>query len=390
MSLQFTLDGVTIETFDEIYDSLATQLKAIYGSDINLDQDTPDGQRLGIIAKLVLDGQSFGQLLYSQLDVDFSFGTFQDVICKIAGVYRNPATLSQVDLTVTTDRDLTIEAGYIVEDTNGQRWQTQSNSSLTTGANTVTVFSQDFGPIEAAIGTVTTPITIVLGVISITNPAAATVGVDEETDEDLRIKRNRSLENPAYSTVGAIAAKLFNLSGVTDLQIYENATNTFDATLSLNGHSIWAVIEGGEVADIAEVFAKNKTGGTGLKGSVTGTYIENITKPDGSTLGIPHNYFFDRPSTTELYVRLDATRRNPTQAIDTDLIKQKISQSTFNIADDADASLLYAEGYKAGDNFVLYNLEVSDDNTVWVDTKIDGGFDSKFNINVANVTVTEV
>ena len=51
MPLEFTPDGVEIETFDEIYNRVAQGLKDIYGADIDLSQETPDGQRVGIIVK---------------------------------------------------------------------------------------------------------------------------------------------------------------------------------------------------------------------------------------------------------------------------------------------------------------------------------------------------
>lgn len=390
MPLQFTADGVEIETFDEIYNRVADGLKNIYGADINLAQESPDGQRVGIIVKEIQDGQSFGQLLYSQLDVDFSFGTFQDVIAKIAGVFRRPASLSQADINLISDRILTLEAGYTIEDDNGQKWLTDSDNSIVAGSNTITVFAEQFGAISAAANTINTPVSIVLGVTSVTNPLDAVVGVDEESDPELRVKRNESVENPAYSTLGSIVAKVYGLSGVTDVDYYENDTDVFDATLSLNGHHIWLIIEGGEIADIAEVFAKNKTGGTGTKGSTTGTFTETITKADGSTFTITHSYKFDRPTETPLYVQLDAKRRDPAQPIDTALIAQKIAERKFTISEDADASSLYADAYQAGTNFILSSLEVSDDNVTFTDMSIDATAGNKFTLDVSNITVTEI
>ena len=390
MPLQFTADGVEIETFDEIYNRVAEGLKSIYGADIDLRQESPDGQRVGIIVKEILDGQSFGQLLYSQLDVDFNFGTFQDVIAKIAGVFRRPASLSQADIDLVSDRVLNLDAGYTIEDDNGQKWLTDSDNSIVAGNNTITVFAEKFGAIAATANTITTPISIVLGVISVTNPLEAVVGSDEESDPELRVKRNKSVENPAYSTFGSIFAKLANLSGVTDIDGYENDSVSYDSILNLTAHSMWFIIEGGEIADIAEVFAKNKTGGTPLKGATTGTYDEVIEKPDGSIFTQVHTYRFDRPIEVDLYVKVDAKRRFPSQPIDTALIAQKIAEREFTISEDADASALYADGYQAGTNFVLSGLEVSDDNATFTDMSIDAIAGNKFILDVSNVIVTEI
>jgi uncharacterized phage protein gp47/JayE len=389
MALEFTADGITVDTFDDIYNRLADGLKAIYGADIDLSQETPDGQRVGILAKEILDGQSFGALLYSQLDIDFSFGTFQDVIGKIAGVFRSPAQRSQADIDLQADRDFTLLANYTIQDDNGQRWLTDSDNAISSGSNTITVFAETFGDIQATAGTIVTPVTITLGVISVTNPLDAIVGVDEESDEDLRIKRNKSLENPAYSTLGAILAKMGALEGVTDFAGYENNTAITDA-IGVDGHSIWVIVEGGEVADIAEVFAKQKTGGTGMKGAVTATYPEEIPRPDGSTFTLNRDYLFDRPTEVPLYVNMNVTARTLGQAIDIDLIKTKVSERTYLIGGGADASSLYADAYSAGTNFILYDLEISDDNITFVATTIVSGFDSKFTIDTANITITEI
>ncbi|OQY25514.1 MAG: hypothetical protein B6244_14960 [Candidatus Cloacimonetes bacterium 4572_55] len=65
MSLEFTPDGIKIQTYEEIFDFLAEGYRAIYGVDINLDQDSPDGQRVGIEAKARLDIQTFALALYN-------------------------------------------------------------------------------------------------------------------------------------------------------------------------------------------------------------------------------------------------------------------------------------------------------------------------------------
>ena len=389
MALEFTPEGVTIDTFDDIYNRLADGIKGIYGADIDLSQNTPDGQRLGIIAKEILDGQSFGALLYSQLDVDFSFGSFQDVICKIAGVFRSPAKRSQADIDIVVSTDLTLEAGYTIEDDNGQKWLTDSDNTLNAGANVITVFADTFGEIQAEADTITTPITIILGVDSVTNPLPATVGVDEESDEQVRIRRNKSLQKPAYSTLGSILAKMGQLEGVTDFAGYENNTTSTDSR-GIPANSIWVIVEGGEVADIAEVFAKQKTGGTGMKGAVTATYEETIERPSGSTFILDRDYNFDRPTEVPLYVRVNAKRKVSGQAVDTDLIAEKIAEKIYLIAEDADATELYANGYQAGTNYYLYDMEISDDDITYVTDSISSALDGKFTLDTANITVTEV
>lgn len=390
MKPKFTPSGIQVQTFEEIYDELADGYRGIYGADINLDPDSPDGQRVGIEAQARLDLQTYGLTLYQQFDPDFALGQSLNRIIKLAGITRRPATRSQVDVTLTTDRPLTLPADYAVEDDLGQAWTTLSTVDVVAGANTVTLFAENFGAVEADADTVTEPVTFVIGVLSVTNPTAATVGRDEETDEQLRVRRNNSLENPATSTVGGLFTVIGNLTGVTDLAVYENDQDTTDTERDIPPHTIWAVIEGGAVDEIVEAIAKNKTGGTGLKGTVTGTYIETLQKPNGDEYDIIHEMRFDRPTEVPLYVELTATRKNSSDPADIDLIKQKLSEKVFGISDNAEASDLYETVREAGNNFVATDLQISLDDITYTDGQLISAPDEKFTIDVANITVTEV
>lgn len=391
MKPEFTTSGIEVQTYQEIYDELAASYRAIYGADINLDADSPDGQRVGIEAKARLDLQSFALALYNQLDPDFSAGEFLNKLIKLSGITRRPAVRSQVDVDVTTDRALTLPAGWTVADTLGQSWELDAAVVIAgAGTETVTLFAVEFGPIEAEIGTVTEPETVVIGVTGVTNLAAATVGQDEETDAELRIRRNRSLANPATSTLGGLFSALGNVAGVTDLQVYENDTPTYDATLDIDAHTIWAVIEGGAVDDIAETLAKNKTGGAGLKGSVSGTYTESVPLANDPDFTITHVMEFDRPTAKDLYVRMDVTRKFPASPVDSAAIASALADLDFRIAENAIASGLYSTVYSAGDNFVATDLEISDDGVTWTDGRILAGADGKFSIDAGNVTVTDI
>ena len=390
MSFEFTETGITIQTFQEIYDELVAGYQGIYGSDINTDQDSPDGQRIAIEAKARLDLQSFALAMYNALDPDFSSGKALNSLIKWAGITRRPATLSQADLDITTDRSLTLPEGYQVQDTVGQLWQTTSERSLSAGVNVVTVVAVEFGAIEATAGTITEPVTVVIGVTNVTNPGDAEIGQAEETDAELRVRRNKSLASPATSTLGGLFSAVGNISGVTDLIAYENDTDDYDAELDLKKHSIWVVVEGGTVADIVEVLAKNKTGGTGIKGDESGTYTETLTTPSGVTREIVHTLKFDRPIDVQLYVRLDVTSKTAGDPPPTDLIKSYLSSRDFLIAENVLASDLYRNVYEAGTNFIPTDLEVSDDGMTWTDGRLLVGAQGKFTLSESDITVMDI
>jgi len=387
---KFTPDGIQVQTFQEIYDELAAGYRAIYGEDINLDPDSPDGQRVAIEAQLVLDAQSFGALEYNQRDPDFALGQSLNSIIKLAGISRRPATRSQVDVVVTTDRPLTLPLDFAVEDDLGQAWTTLNGIDISSGATTVTLFAENFGAVEAEPATVINPVTVVIGVLSVTNTLSAVVGIDEETDQELRIRRNRSLETPTSSSTGRMFTALASLTNVTDVAVYENDTDTTDSD-GIPAHSLWIVVEGGAVSDIVETMVKNKTGGKGMVGSVTGTFSEDVIRPNGTIFTIIHTMTFDRPVNVPVLVRLDATRKNADDPVDEALISQAIAQRKFNIGENLLAGDLYRLAFNAGENFIPTNLQISKDSgATYTDGRIVSALNEKFSIDSADVAVTEI
>ena len=387
---RFTPDGIQVQTFQEIYDELAAGYRAIYGEDINLDADSPDGQRVAIEAQLVLDSQSFGALEYNQRDPDFALGQSLNSIIKLSGITRRPTTRSQVDVTVVTDRPLTLPVDYTVEDDLGQSWSTLAARTLIAGTTTVTLFAENFGAIAADPDTIVNPVTVVIGVQSVTNPASATVGVDEETDQDLRVRRNRSLETPQSSSIGRMFTALASVPNVTGVAVYENDTDATDSD-GIPAHSLGVVVEGGSVAAIIETMTKNKTGGKGMVGSVTGTFSEPVTRPNGTTFTIVHSMTFDRPVDVPVLVRLDATRKDAANPVDEALISQAIAARTFNIGENLLAGDLYRLAFNAGESFIPTKLEVSrDSGATYTDGRILSDLNEKFSIAAGDVAVTEI
>lgn len=389
MRPELTNDGVAIQSYSDIVAELQQAYRDIYGQDIDLSSNTPDGQRIGIEAKARLDAQSYGVALYNAFDPNLAAGHALNRIIKLAGITRRPATRSTWDIEVTTDRAIDFEAGYTILDDIGQRWILTAPVSVPTGTTTVTFRAETFGAIEGFTGAELEQDTVVLGVTGLSAPSDASVGTEEETDEELRIRRNNSLQNAAYGVVGSLFAKLADLEGVTDLAVYENDTDSTDSR-GIPAHGVWCVVEGGAVADIVETIVKDKTAGTPTKGDEEGEYTETLIRPDGSTFTIVHVMKFDRPEITPVYVNVTATRKDAITPIDLTLISQEIAKASFNIGDNILATELYRPGYNAGDGYILTDMEVSDDNVTFTDERLLVAPDGKFTIDAADVTVTEV
>lgn len=388
--MEINQNGFKADSFIEILTRLSTQLKDIYGQDINLDQDTQDGQMLGINTTVISDLQDLALYIYNAMDPDFAEGVNLDRLLKLLARTRLPATKSTVDINLTLNRDATIPTTYTVSDSNGQNWQITSEQTLTVGTHLVTFESVDYGAITAEANTITQQVTIMTEIDSLTNPTEATAGRDEESDQELRERRNKILEVNAYSTVGSIVGKILTLDNVADCVVYENKTSVYDSEKDLNSHSIWIIVKGGELNQITETIVKDKTGGTGLKGAIEGTYIENFITQSGKNRTIIHTANFDRPTEKEIYLKFNVKRRVPTQSIDIDNIKNTLANKVFQIAENVTVTELYATIYSASTNFIATDLQVSRDNITFVDNLLIAGYDEEFKIIQANIEITEI
>ena len=388
--MEINQNGFKADSFIEILTRLSTQLKDIYGQDINLDQDTPDGQLLGINTTVISDLQDLALYIYNAMDPDFAEGVNLDRLLKLLARTKLPATKSTVDINLTLSRDAIIPSTYTVSDANGQNWQITSEQTLTVGTHLVTFESVDYGMITAEANTITQQVTIMTEINSLTNPTDATAGRDEESDQELRERRNKILEVNAYSTVGSLLGKILTLDNVVDVCLYENKTSVYDSEKDLNSHSIWIIVKGGEIDQIAETIIKDKTGGTGLKGVIEGTYVENFITQSGKNRTIIHTANFDRPTEKEIYLKFNVKRRVPTQSIDMDNIKNTLADKVFQIAENVTVTELYATIYGASTNFIATDLQVSKDNIIFVDNLLIAEYDEEFKIIQANIAITEI
>lgn len=374
MPLIFDENGLQIQTLPEVTEQLVTDYQSIYGADIDLSSATPDGQRVGIEAKLAQDFQQGLLALWNSFDPDLAQGEQLIKIAKLSGTFPRAAVKSTWVVTVTADRAVTLASGYQIQDGLGQTWSTTAETVIAGSGDTDITFTADrWGAVQPDAGD-PTAVTVILGVTAFAS-GTVTVGVEAETDAEFRARRQASLANPAYSVVGALAAKLGGLGGVTQVRIYENDTDapvTYDAgeawEFDLPAHSLWVVLLGGTTADIAEVIAKQKTMGCALYSSgteteVTTTVTETIDLPSGETFEVVHSVAFDRPAEHAMTMQIVATDLTGAELSATakTLLKEAMVAYSFKIGTGVSAGEFYALGYAAlPSQVVLVDIAIAD------------------------------
>jgi uncharacterized phage protein gp47/JayE len=104
-----------------------------------------------------------------------------------------------------------------------------SNLQITSTSSPINFLAQTYGPIAAPANTLTEIVTPVAGWTSLTNPQAGITGRNQETDAELRLRREQSLHLLGAATVEAIRSRLLQeVPGVVSVTVFENVTMTQD------------------------------------------------------------------------------------------------------------------------------------------------------------------
>lgn len=154
----------------------------------------------------------------------------------------------------------------------------------------------EFGPLAAPAGTLTAIETPTSGVDAVTNPAAADVGTNIETDSAYRIRRANSLQKAGTATLEGIRNLVAEVSDVDTVLVFENAGDVVDGE-GRPPHSIEVVVLGGADADIALAIWQAKAGGIQTFGSES----EDVVDSQGTTRTI----LFNRPTEVPIYMTVE-------------------------------------------------------------------------------------
>lgn len=368
-------NGLQVSTLEELTDKLVNDFQTIYGSDINLDQSTPDGQLLNIFAQAGVDIRELLTQIYNSFDPDNCSGDVLDARCAINNIFRKGATYTIVPIDITVDRTVTLQGldnnfndvnatAYTVQDNVGNEFLLVSTQQLNTGTHRVLFRAKELGAVQTSLNTITVPVTIVLGVTSVNNPVVPTqIGEDEENDYDLKIRRRQSVSIGSSGYLNGLLATVLELDGVTDAALYENYTGSVDVN-GTPAHCMWLVVEGGSSADIADAIYRKKSYGCDMRGDIS--YTINT---------VSHQQFiakWDEPTVQPLYIKFSIHPTSSLVQFDIPAIKTSLeSAESFKIGQGAETASLTTAAQKAiddnGGNGYATGVLISTDQTNWVE-----------------------
>lgn len=395
-----TENGLQIENYDTLLVNLQNDLNSIYatnGDTINFGAETPDGQFTNIITQMGSDIRELAQEIYNSFDPDKCSGVIQDSRYALNYITRNGGTYTIQNIDVTANQTVTLQgldanynetdaSAYTVSDNAGNLWYLIDTTTVQPGTVSLPFRSKSIGLVQPTIGTITTQVTTVLGITSVINSVApTTLGTEQETDAQFRVRRNRSTERRGQNNTDAMLAQILDLEGVSDATTWVNSGTETDSTGTPAGF-VWVIVEGGANADIADIIYTNSCG-RGTRGNVS------VDVP--SVSGQVFNVKFDRPTPVPLYLKFDFQLTVELSAVNTAGIKDTIVENLiYNLNEAAETSKPTCVAKEAilqngGGGYAL-NMEISTDGSDWTDYIPSASLANKFVVDATRITVNVI
>lgn len=270
MALVYTLDasGLTVPDQSDLLTFFQDAFLTIYGTDLTQQpSSSPDNQFVNTEIQIILDLQDLLITIYNFFDPDNAIGVVLDQRVTINGIQRQPATFTIQPIHVVVNQGLTLfgldqddQPVYTIADQAGNQWQLQQTQTPSVAGNFNTNFQAALpGEVLPVENTITIQVSVVIGVVSVNNPDAyTTLGVNEESDAALKIRRQQSVALSSQGYQPALRAALLNIAGITSAFVFENDSNGTDDD-GVPGHSIWVIVSGTATVVLAPAWSNTTT-----------------------------------------------------------------------------------------------------------------------------------
>lgn len=348
--------GFVDKPLEVIQTEMADALKAspAFGPDTDTTAGSPMGVILGIVAGHARQQWEVQQGVNAAFDPDAADGAGLAALAAFSGTVKRSATKSTVELTLTGTATKTIGVGSIVSVAGNSRFKTLEAGTLAAGTawvaltayvvgdivtnNTrmyvcrtagtaagsggpttqaaniidgtvhwrwmgdgaayvqVAAEAETAGVVVANAHTLTKIETPVTGWSNVTNLLDAEIGLAQEDDAELRLRREEEIRAEGTGPIDAIRAKLLQVANVTQVKTFNNVTDTTNSD-GVPAHSFEAVVRNGADQDIFDALWANAPAGIASYGTMVGTSTD--AQGDDQTVR------FTRPTVLTVYLGVD-------------------------------------------------------------------------------------
>lgn len=345
---------IAIDTTDLLTD-VEGEWQTAFGATLDVDASTPQGTMIAAETTARASVMKNNADLANMMNPNLAYATFLDAVCAFLAIERgtNQSTVVQ-GVQLTGDNATLIPAGSRIQTPNGDIFSLVSAVTIPSGGTTTGTFqSQAYGFVPFPIGAMTIMDgTIGWGGAACINTSTVTPGSSENTDPQLKNKRNAQLAVQGTASAAAVAANLLNVPNVTAVQVVENDTGTVTTVGGVTftkPNALWVCVAGtpSPSAVAAAMYAARNSGmgwDFGATGMGTPVNSPNGTPTNDPITGIQYYIQYVTPIMYDAYVNIT--------------VHQTANQSPGQSAIQK-AILAYAQGQESGEPGFVPGADVS-------------------------------
>jgi hypothetical protein len=315
-------NGFTIESIEDMLQRISAKQRASIDPLLDNSADGPLGVLNAIIADKARELWEGALAAYLSMDPNNATGVSLARVAAITGTMVRTATRSQVIATVTLEPGVNVVPGdiasvvgnpsiqYEVPPGTGVSNPTSGNVDL----DIVMVATEPGSKFRANSGTLSVIATPKVGWLAVTNNLDSTIGLDPETDTELRVRRIEELSSQGSASLDAIRSNVAKVAGTNTVLAEENTSIAWDNVKQLPPKSFEIVVGGGDDAAIARAIYDTRSAGIESYGNTQGDFV----------LGVDFlSERFSRPNSVLVLVEVDC-EISPDGNLDTDALKAAI------------------------------------------------------------------
>lgn len=341
-----TEQGFTVKSAAEITADLDAKFVGTFGSQFDTSAESPDGQLIGIVAKLLEDVWQQAEGAYNAYSPSNAYGVGLDKVAEINGITRITNLPTSVAITLSGTAGAVVPAGYIVKTVDGLEFATVAVAVVPA---IVTAKCTTQGAIKILANEVHVLTTAIAGLTNATNLEPGITGIVREEDPAFRARRENSTISRGTSSIDAIyeGVKSLNLPYIAIIE------NTTSATVDgVPANSFLVVVEGGTPAEVSQVIYDNKPQGITSYGSIV--TVVNDSK------GYPHNIGISRPTPIDISVTTSITNLPGASVDSAALVKAAIVDyvNNLNISEDVYWSYFFSAILEVVPNIKINSLQI--------------------------------
>ena len=274
--VRITPTGPEPDSLETWLERVREKYRAAFGDDLNLADETPQGQLIAIEAMERVQLDEAIVSVANGISRDRAIGYQLDQLFSLLDIDREEPTFSTADVTIAGRSGIDVPAGSIVRSTDGDLWRTRATVTISArGMATVAVQAEEPGLITAATGEINTIVSTLGGWDSVTNPAPAVAGKPREDDVAYNTRYGRLTASNAVGPAESVRGALIKLPAVRKAEVYENTTTASVTArgLTIPVRSMFTVVDADDDAAARQAIASTillkrtiglpTTGGTG-------------------------------------------------------------------------------------------------------------------------------